>query len=100
MQGGLEEVGATLKFELRGRRWIDSSEFNRHLCAMQLSRNATDAARIFGGRAKFHLSRSIPVFRDSPLGTTDERRWARKESACFVFWEGEVPPEPPHSCVS
>jgi hypothetical protein len=77
MQGGLEEVGAILKFELRRLRWIDSSEFNRHLCALLLSRNATDAACIFGGRAKFHLSRSIPVFRDSPLGTTDERRWAR-----------------------
>jgi len=65
MQGGLEEVGAILKFELRRLRWIDSSEFNRHLCAMLLSRNATDGARIFRGRAKFHLSRSIPVFRDS-----------------------------------
>ena len=65
MQGGLEEVGAILKFELRRFRWIDSSEFNRHLCAMLLSRSATDGARIFGGRAKFHLSRSIPVFRES-----------------------------------
>ena len=65
MQGGLEEVGAILKFELRRLRWIDSSEFNRHPRSLQLSRSATDGARIFGGRAKFHLSRSVPVFRDS-----------------------------------
>ena len=79
----------------------------------------TEGERVFFGRAKFHLSRSLPVFWDSRLGTTDEHRWARiigdllavvdgttkdtnhtKEQHVCFFWEGEVPPEPQHSCVS
>jgi hypothetical protein len=49
----------------------------RHLRFLQLSRNATDAVRFFGVRAKFHLSRRLPVFPAPPLGTMDEHRWAR-----------------------
>jgi hypothetical protein len=74
---------------------------------------------LFLGRAKFHLSRSLPVFWDSRLGTTDEHRWARiigdllavvwmeprktritRNERVFVFGEGEVPSEPQHFCVS
>ncbi len=73
----------------------------------------------FLGRAKFHLSRSVAVFQDPrcflPRMNTDqdgfgrfgcgvrlnhERHESHERTACFVFWEGEVPPEPQRCRVS
>ena len=64
----------------------------------------------FLGRAKFHLSRGVPVFQDprccSPRMGTDGHGWGWDSAVAWntehveytegdgVFWEGEVPSEP------